>query len=137
MKHLLTGVAAVAAIAFAAPVGAQLNPSAGHMMGQPGPNPGGAGPTSRSAGQTAAPPPAAATAPPSASDTSSAMPPKHRHPRHAVSHRKTAPHRQGKAAQSNDSSANQLNQEELARVQAGNFENPAAPAAPGMAPSPE
>ncbi len=32
------------------------------------------------------------------------------------------------------SSANQLNQEELQRLQAGNFSNPSAPPAPGVMP---
>jgi hypothetical protein len=60
------------------------------------------------------------------------MPPKHRHARH-VSHGKMAGHH-GKGPQLTASTANQLNQEELARLQAGNFSNPPAPA--GMAPPP-
>ena len=43
MKHLLTGVAVVAALAFAAPVWAQPVSPGGNAMGMPGPNPGGAG----------------------------------------------------------------------------------------------
>ena len=51
MKHLLTGVAVVAALAFAAPVWAQTaNPSGGNAMGLPGPNPGGGGLTPYSGG---------------------------------------------------------------------------------------
>jgi hypothetical protein len=75
MKHLLTGVAVVAALAFAAPVWAQYdNPSAGNAVGVPGPNPGGPGLTPYSGGaygsttgtyapqpQDYAPPPAAGT----------------------------------------------------------------------------
>jgi hypothetical protein len=72
MKHLLTGVAVVAALAFSAPVWAQpASPSGGNSMGMPGPSPGGPGLTPYSTG---APPPPT----PSASDTTSAMPPKHR-----------------------------------------------------------
>src|SRR5438876_10942666 len=120
MKHLLTGVAVVAALAFSAPVGAQpANPSGGNSMGMPGPSPGGPGltpystgaspaPTGRGFGPKAsggnyvpstAPAPSAAMPPPSSmSDTSSAMPPKHRHARHA-SHGKMAGHHRGKGPQ--------------------------------------
>ena len=137
MKYLLTGVAVVAALAFSAPLGAQpANPSGGNAMGTPGPNPGGPGltPYSSGPGRSAAPAPAAA---PSGTmpETSSAMPPKHRHARH-VSHGKMAGHH-GKGPQLTGGSANQLNQEELARLQAGNFSNPSAPPPPpGMAPPP-
>src|SRR5437588_6624656 len=94
MKHLLTGVAVIAALAFPAPVWAQpASPSGGNSMGTPGPNPGGPGLTPYSSGPrtTAAPPPSApppamapsAMPPSSMSDTSSAMPPRHRASRHA------------------------------------------------------
>lgn len=116
MKHLLTGVAMAAALAFAAPASAQ-NPSGGNPMGMPGPNPGGPGLTPYSTG---APQPA---------DTTSAMPPKHRHARaHHAAHGKMAGHH--RAPGLTGSNANQLNQEELARLQAGNFSNPPAPPAP-------
>jgi hypothetical protein len=143
MKHLLTGVAVVAALAFSAPVWAQpASPSGGNSMGTPGPNPGGPGLTPYSSGPrtTAAPPPSApppamapsATPPSSMSDTSSAMPPKHRASRHG-SHGKMAAHHRGRGPQLSGSSANQLNQEELARLQAGNMSMPPAPpAGPGM-----
>src|SRR5262249_15241325 len=108
----------------------------------PGPNPGGPGLTPYSTGPgraVAAPapmaPPPAAAAPPMSSDTSSAMPPKHRHAR--TSHGKMAGHHatgHGKDPQLTGSTAHQLNQEELQRLQAGNFSNPPAPPAPGMAP---
>jgi hypothetical protein len=145
--HLLTGVAVVAALAFSAPVWAQqANPSGGNSMGTPGPNPGGPGLTPYSSGPrtTAAPPPSApapamapsAMPPSSMSDTSSAMPPKHRASRHA-SHGKMAGHHRGKGPQLTGGTANQLNQEELQRLQAGNFSNPSAPSmAPAMAPPP-
>src|SRR5436190_9122464 len=143
MKHLMTGVAIVTALAFCAPASAQpANPSGGNAMGMPGPNPGGPGltPYSSSPRTTAAPPPSApppamapsAMPPSSMSDTSSAMPPKHRASRHA-SHGKMAGHHRGKGPQMTGSTANQLNQEELARLQAGNMSMPAAPpSAPGM-----
>src|SRR5690348_2804378 len=93
--HLLTGVAVVAALALSAPAWAQTaNPSGGNAMGTPGPNPGGPGLTPYSSGpnpggsalsgprSTPSTPPAA-MAPSSMSDTSSAMPPRHRASRHA------------------------------------------------------
>src|SRR5215469_1787609 len=93
MKHLLSGVAIVAALAFAAPVWAQRT---GPGVGAPGPNqpvPGGPGPSSPLSnvpprvgtqfpatdlpptGQPGAMPPG------SMGGTSSAMPPSHRHAR--------------------------------------------------------
>jgi hypothetical protein len=126
MKHLLSSVAVAAVLAIAAPVWAQ---GGGNPIGTPGPNPGGPGLTPYSTG---APPPAAA--PSSMSDTTSAMPPKHRHARaHHAMHGKMAGHR---APQLTGSTANQLNQEELARLQAGNYLNPAAPPGPGVPPPP-
>jgi|SRR6516165_2814669 len=131
MKHLLTGVAMAAALGFCAPVLAQpANPSGGNPMGMPGPSPGGPGLTPYSTGT-------APTAAPMSSETSSAMPPTHRHAR--ASHGKAAGHHathHGKGPQLTGSTANQLNQEELQRLQAGNFSNPSAPTAPGMAPPP-
>jgi hypothetical protein len=156
MKHLLTGAAIAAALAISAPVWAQpANPSGGNAMGMPGPNPGGPGLTPYSSGQSRpaaaqpmAPPPSATapssmSAPPAMSDTSSATPPSRRHARKG-SHGKMAGHqatRHGKGPQLTGSTANQLNQQELQRLQAGNFSNPSAPppppgmAPPGMAPS--
>ena len=144
MRYFLTGVATVAALAFCAPVGAQqANPSGGNSMGMPGPSPGGPGLTPYSTG--ASPPSAAAptgrgfgpkasggnyippSAPAAASDTTSAMPPTHRHARRG-SHGKMARH--GEGPQLTGSDANQLNHEELERLQAGNFSNPSAPPAP-------
>jgi hypothetical protein len=120
MKHLLTGVAMTAALAFAAPAWAQNpSPSGGNPMGMPGPSPGGPGLTPYSTGI------------PQATDTTSAMPPKHRHARaHHAAHGKMAGHH--RAPGLTGSSANQLNQEELARLQAGNFSNPPAPPSPGV-----
>jgi hypothetical protein len=149
MKHLLTGVAVIAALAISAPVSAQpANPSGGNPMGMPGPNPGGPGLTPYSSGQTrpaatppsSAPPPAMAPAasmpPPSMSDTSSATPPKHRHARShphgkmASHHPKRFPNLQG-----NDV-ANQLNQAELGRLQSGNYAPPPPPPGPDMSTAP-
>src|ERR1700740_1283830 len=87
MKHLLSGVAIVAALAFAAPVWAQRT---GPGVGAPGPNqpvPGGPGPSSASSNLRAspsrdAPYPPSAAAPgmaPAPTGETSAMPPMHRH----------------------------------------------------------
>ena len=148
--HLLTGVAVVAALAFSAPVWAQqANPSGGNSMGTPGPNPGGPGLTPYSSGPrtTAAPPPSApppamapsATPPSSTYDNTSATPPSypgHRHARHYAKghygHAKAGTYHRGKGYPVTGSTANQLNQEELQRLQAGNFPNPSAPPPPGM-----
>jgi hypothetical protein len=138
MKHLLTGVAVIAALAFCAPVGAQpASPSGGNPMGMPGPNPGGPGLTPYTTGPArpsaapapTAPAPAATMPPPAMSDTTSATPPRHRHARASskkAHHAGRFPNPQG------NNVANELNQAELARLQAGNFTPPSAPPAPGM-----
>jgi hypothetical protein len=138
MRHLLTGAALIAVLAFAPPLGAQpANPSGGNAMGMPGPNPGGPGLTPYSAGPNPggatlsgprtvpAPAMAASAPPPSMSDTSSAMPPKHRASRHAA-HGK-APHHAGRFPNLQGNVANQLNQVELSRLQSGNFTPPSPP----------
>jgi hypothetical protein len=120
-KHLLSGVAVIAALALSAPAWAQpANPSGGNAMGLPGPNPGGPGLTPYSGG---APRPMAA--PPT-----SATPPVHRHARahHVVSTHQVL-HAHG--PKSGTDTTAQLNQAELARLQAG-----APPMAPQMAPPP-
>ena len=112
IKHLLYGVAVIAALAVSAPVWAQTeggNSYGGNSMGIAGPNPG--GPETPGTingdlfGHTPSPPPA----------STSAMPPIHRHAHHvthaAAHHRKMAPLM--------GDTANQLNQEELARLEAG------------------
>ena len=129
-KHLLSGVAVIAALALSAPAWAQpANPSGGNSMGMPGPSPGGPGLTPYSTG---APPsgrmPAGgrATSEPtnipsttSASDTSSAMPPKHHHA-HASAHGKVASHHPSRFPHvQGNNSANALNQAELSRLQTG------------------
>jgi hypothetical protein len=114
-KYLLSGVAVIAALALSVPVWAQpASPSGGNAMGMPGPNPGGGGLTPYTTG---APP---AASPPA---STSAMPPKPHHAghvTHAAAHHKMAP--------LTGSTANQLNQEELARLQTGSSMPP--PAAP-------
>jgi len=114
MKHLLTGVAVVAALAFSAAAWAQPASPGGNPLGLPGPNPGGPGLTPYTTGQ---PQPQAST---------SEMPPKH-----GAHHGKTAARHRGKAPQLTGDTASQLNQEELTRLQAGNFSNP-----PVVPPSP-
>jgi hypothetical protein len=132
LKHLLSGVALIVALAFSAPVGAQpANPSGGNAMGMPGPNPGGAGLTPYTSG----PPRPAAVPPPSAAALSAAAPPR---PVRPSSHGKMAG-RHGKGARLPGDIADQLNQEELARLRAGNFSNlprPAGPPERGIAPPP-
>lgn len=138
MRYLLTGVAMIAAVALSAPVGAQpANPSAGNAMGMPGPNPGGPGLTPYSAGPKPSgnnyiPPsaPPAAMAPSAMPETTSAMPPSHRHARHAGHH--VASHHPSRFPNLQGNVANQLNQAELSRLQSGNFTAPAAPPAPEM-----
>ena len=142
MKYLLGGVAIVAALAFAAPVWAQRT---GPGVGAPGPNqpvPGGPGPSSPSSNlppaygtqypATDLPPraPAATMAPGAMAPgmapgaTTSAMPPAHRHARVSTHHHGLKAH---PPSQMTGTTANQLNQEELARLQSGNFAMPAAP----------
>jgi len=143
MKHLLTGVAVVAALAISAPVSAQqANPSGGNSMGMPGPSPGGPGLTP----YTTAPTPtgrmpaggrrtSGERIPPimpetsAASDTTSATPPTHHHA-HAA-HKVASHHPSRFPKVTGDNSANQLNQAEVARLEQG-----APPMAPQMAPPP-
>lgn len=144
MKHLLSGVAIVAALAFAAPVWAQRT---GPGVGAPGPNqpvPGGPGPSSPSSNlpptygtqypatdlPRTAPPATMAPGTMAPGATTSAMPPEHRHARVSTHHHGLRAHPPSQMA---GTTANQLNQEELARLQSGNFANPPAP--PGPEPS--
>jgi hypothetical protein len=118
ISHLLCGLAAIAALAVSAPVWAQRaggNSSGGNSMGIPGPNPGGpetpGTPNAGLFGHTPSPPPA----------STSAVPPTHHYAHHvthaAAHHRKMAP--------LPGDTADQLNQEELARLQAGSSMPPA------------
>ena len=124
-KHLLGGVAVIAALALSAPAWAQpANPSGGNSMGMPGPNMGGPGLTPYSGG---APP---AASPPA---STSAMPPMHHH---AHAHHVASTHQMLHAhgPKSGTDTTAQLNQAELARLQSGNFTPPRVPPGPEMAP---
>src|ERR1700719_2765363 len=125
-KHLFGGVAVIAVLALCAPAWAQpANPSGGNAVGLPGPNPGGPGLTPYSTGAP----------PPSASDTTSAMPPQHRHARaHHVASTHQMLHAHG--PRSGTDTTAQLNQAELARLQAGNFSNPPVEPSNPLPPSP-
>jgi hypothetical protein len=115
MTLLLNGVAVVALLAIATPSWAQGRsgdmPQGGNTMGVPGPNPG--GPSNATIGNQ--PPPAAAAGP------------THRHVRHAT---KTSRRRTPLTG----STTEQLNAEELARIQSGGA--PPAPMAGGAPPPP-
>jgi ABC-type nickel/cobalt efflux system permease component RcnA len=141
-KHLLNGVAVIAALALSAPVWAQpANPSGGNSMGMPGPSPGGPGltpystgtPTGRGFGPKASGgnyvPPSATTEP----SSTSAAPPKHHH---AHAHHVVSTHQMLHAhgPKSGTDTTAQLNQAELARLQSGNFTPPPVPPGPEMAP---
>ena len=130
-KHLLSGVAVIAALALSAPAGAQRaggNSSGGNSMGIPGPNPGGPETPGTINGGLFGHTPSSTPA------STSAMPPMHNHAHHvthaAAHHRKMAP--------LTGDTANQLNQQELARVQTGSSMAPPAPmgAMPPSAPMP-
>jgi hypothetical protein len=152
MKHLLSGVAVVAALAIATPVWAQ-NPSGGNSMGTPGPNPGGPGMTPYSGGAPAAAPSAMPAAPEASapsgrmpgggkkvssgthipsSASNSAMPPMHRH----AMHRPMRGHMAHGPTSTTDTTA-QLNRQELARLQSVSAPPPMAapPGPPGPNPS--
>ena len=102
-KHLLGGVAVIAALALSAPVWAQPASPGGNAMGVPGPNPGGPGLTPYSGGAPMAAPPTSAT------------PPMHRH---AHAHHVASTHQMLHAhgPKSGTDTTAQLNQAELARL---------------------
>jgi hypothetical protein len=151
MKHLLIGVAIVAAFAFAAPVWAQRSgpgATAGTGTGPAVNPPGGPGPSSPlynlpqgspgipgtpQSRYPASPLPAATGIVPGVpvpGGTTSAEPPVHRHARASTHHHGLAAH---PPSEMSGSTAAQLNQEEFARVAAGNFSMQPAP--PGLEPS--
>jgi hypothetical protein len=150
-KHLLGGVAVIAALAFSARVGAQvINPGnanpGGNAMGMPGPNPGGPALTPYSTG---GPPPSSLSSPrgtvhvpapsgsPSASEATSAMPPTHHHAgHHHAGHVTHAAAHHDKMAPLTGDTANQLNQQELARIQSGSSMPPPAPMSAMPPPAP-
>jgi hypothetical protein len=154
MKHFLTGVAVVAALAFSAPAWAQPTPGQGGF----GPKASGGNyippstPPAVMAPSAEAPPtsapPLESTAPTRAFGKAtrgrhhmeaaggmpiSATPPMHRHARH-MAHGNMPAHHRGKGPQLTGSTAQDLNQQELARLQAANMSLPGTPPAPGMAP---
>jgi hypothetical protein len=147
MKHLLGSVAIVTALAMAAPVSAQRSgpgPAAGTGTGPGVEPPGGVGPSSplynlpgAAPGYATPPvyrgqpgqPPAAQGAPgmapgmaPGPQATSATPPSHHRHHGHVAAHHTT----KGIPVSGNPNmSANQMNADELARLQGGNLGNPA------------
>jgi len=145
MKYLLSSVAIVAALAITAPVSAQRSgpgPGAGTGTGPGVEPPGGVGPSSPLSNLPGAAPgyrtpptgtnyPSAGTAPGMAPgmapgpEATSAAPPSHRHARH---HGHVAAHHTTKGipvSGNPNMSANQMNADELARLQAGQVGNPA------------
>ena len=129
-KHLLSGVAVIAALALSAPVWAQpANPS-GRMP---------AGGRATSGERIPAIMPETSSPPPSASNTTSATPPKHHHAR-ASAHAKVASHHPSRFPRvQGNNSANALNQAELSRLQTGGSMPPAPMGAmppPAPVPSP-
>jgi hypothetical protein len=114
MKYLLSGVAIVAALAIGSPASAQDTTAHGGYQGVPvAPASAQDGAVGGYQGVPAGIVPGAA-----ALATTSATPPEHRHARH-VSHGKAM-----KGTQLTGDTANQLNQEELARLRAGDYSNP-------------
>jgi hypothetical protein len=151
MKYLLSSVAIVAALAITAPVSAQRSgPGPGAATGTgPGVNPpGGPGPSSPlynlppgSPGLPGTPqtrmlgvPPPPPSAPGMAPEATSATPPSHRHARHASHGHGLAHHghtTRGIPVSGNpNTSANQMNADELARLHSGNMGNPPPGALP-------
>jgi hypothetical protein len=159
MKHLLSGVAIVAALTFAVPVWAQREgpgATAGTGTGPAVNPPGGPGPSSplynlpqgspgipgtpqsrypgSPAGAAAGVVPGVAVPGlPGPGATTSAEPPAHRHARASTHHHGMAAH---PPSQMTGGTAAQLNQEELARVASGNFSMPPAPPGPGPSAAP-
>ena len=138
MKHLLTGVGMVAALALSAATWAQPTSPGGNAVGMPGPNPGGPGLTPYTTGPGQAPPPymppppatmaPAASMPPSAAYQSpSSAPPTYPSQRQTRSYNRTGTRPGGYSA---DHSANQLNHAELSRLQEGSYSNFPAPSYP-------
>jgi hypothetical protein len=135
MKRLLTGVAVCAALAFSTPAWAQQYSPGGNAVGVPGPNPGGPGLTPYTAGPGQAPPyygPPPAPIPPAAAPPASTYEPS------APPATYSSQRRRGRAASSADNSANQLNRQELGRLQVQNYRSFAPPgyAPPSYPPQP-
>lgn len=134
MKHLLNGVAVAGALALAAPVWAQTNPPASAppaaQSAPAAPAPSAAPPP---AAEPAAPAPSAAAPPPAAPPapaTTSAAPPKPM-PKKMVMHKKMMMRKRmvmrrppRRAVAAGDRITEQLNREELARINSGNTSAP-------------
>jgi hypothetical protein len=121
---------------------AQPTSPGGDIVGMPGPNPGGPGLTPYTTGPGQAPPPymppppatmaPPASMPPSAAYQSpSSAPPTYPSQRQTRSYNRTGTRPGGYSA---DHSANQLNQAELSRLQAGSYSNFPAPSYPSPPP---
>jgi hypothetical protein len=120
IKYALYGVAVIATLAVSAPVWAQRaggNAYGGNSMGIPGPNPGGPEVPGTINGGLFGHSPTPSPA------STSATPPMH-HRAHYVTH--AAAHHRKMAPLTGDT-ANQLNQEEVARLQTGSSMPPPAP----------
>ena len=133
MKRLLTGVALCAALAFSTPAWAQPFSPGGNAMGVPGPNPGGPGLTPYTTGPGQAPPYYAPYAPSPAQMAPAAAPPASTYASAPPASYSSQRRRGRAAASSADNSANQLNRQELDRLQAQNYRNFPPP---GYAPPP-
>ena len=126
MKHLLNGVAIAAVLAIAAPVWAQTSAPATNQYGQPMQTQGMPGASQSSPSSHAAMPSAPA---PSASSAAAPMKPMATKKRAKRASRQMAA-RHGKSrravASSGDSMTNQLNRQELSRIQSGGSSPPGA-----------
>ena len=129
MKRLLTGAAVCAVLATSVSVGAQMIIPGGNSVNMPGPNPGGPGLTPYTTGPSptypptwGSPPMYAPTAPPASAygNPAAAPPPSYQGQQRARTYR-------GKMTTTypgGDNSANELNRQELDRLQAQNYPSP-------------
>jgi hypothetical protein len=130
MKRFLAGVAMCAALGFSMLARTQQYSPGGNAVGVPGPNPGGPGLTPYTAGPGQAPP---YYAPPPAQMAPAAAPPASTYEPSAPPASYSSQRGRGRAASSAGNIANQLNRQELDRLQAQNYRNFPPP---GYAPSP-
>ena len=150
MRHILTGAAVVAAIAFSAPSWGQPSSPGANAVGTPGSNSAAPGstPYTTAPGQSTRPytPPPSTAAPPASpppyatNESPPATPPSYPSRRHARTyHGRTGSHPE-RGYSAADNSADQLNQSELAKLQAaGSYSNPPTsgygpPPQPGYSP---
>jgi hypothetical protein len=125
MKHLLNGVAIAAVLAIAAPVWAQTSAPGTNQYGQPMQTQGMPGASQSSPSSHAAMPAAPA---PSASSAAAPMKPMATKKRAKRATRQAARHGKSRraVASSGTSTTNQLNRDELARIQSGGSSPPGA-----------